>query len=278
MSFIKSIFKSLAAIIVLGTSSLTYAVNPLTVDVQGNTVEAVVQLPGDISADLTLRFENAIGLTSESIGITAELIDVTDLSFLNRLPAGLNVTPATAFPLMITVEPIANSGFAFSGLTTVDIHTHNLEYTTNTPLRFFKAPLNGEFKDITMTMGSGSYRARGSTGKFSQFIIVADLRAPLVVVNEKYDDLVNAFNGFSNQINPAIFSELLQDLNDVQQLVVAQNYSAASNKLNEFNRRINDNRGINIPDVWRSSRDINNVAGELMAYANTLRFSLRLVK
>ena len=259
-------------------STVSYAYQSVSVNVQGNKVEAVIHLPGNISADMTLQFENAVGLTKESLGLTAELIDVTSLDFIHRLPDGLNIIPSAAFPMMITIEPLANSGFSFSGLASVDLHTHNLEYTAGTPLRFFKAPLNGEFKDITMTMGAGSYRTRGSTGRFSQFIIVADLRAPLVVINQKLNDLQTALNNFSPEINAAVHAMLLQDLNEINQLVLSSNYHMASSKLNDFNRRINDNKGINVPDVWRSSRDINNVAGELMAYANTLRFSLRLIK
>lgn len=259
-------------------STLSFASQPLTVNVQGNTVEVLVHLPGDISADMTLKFENAVGLTKESLGLSAELIDVNSLDFINRLPDTISITPALAFPMMITIEPEAGSGFSFSGVATVDLHTHNLEYTAGTPFRFFKAPLNGEFKDITETLGSGSLRTRGTTGKFSQFIVVADLRAPLLVVQEKFNDLQNALAEFSPQINAVTYSALLQDINDINQLISLQKYNKASNQLNAFKRRINDNRGVNIPDVWRSSRDISNVAGELIAFANTLRFSLRLIK
>ncbi|TWX72774.1 DUF6689 family protein [Colwellia sp. C1TZA3] len=277
MLHIKSItIKVLAATAIL-LNTISFASEPLSVDVQGNKVEVIVHLPGDISADLTLQFENAVGLTRDSLGLSAELIDVTSLDIIDRLPNGLNITPAAAFPMMITIEPKANTGFSFSGVATVDLHTHNLEYTAGTPLRFFKAPLNGDFKDITETLGSGSLRTRGTTGKFSQFIIVADLRAPIVVVEQKISDLQTALNAFSPQINAAVYSALLQDINEINQLISTQDYNTASNKLNAFNRRINDNRGINIPDVWRSSRDIRNIAGELMAYANTLRFSLRLI-
>ncbi|ARD44985.1 DUF6689 family protein [Colwellia sp. PAMC 21821] len=277
MLHIKNITIKVMAATAILFSTLSFASEPLSVNVQGNKVEVFIHLPGNISADLTLQFENAVGLTKESLGLTAELIDVSSLDIIDRLPNGLNISPAAAFPMMITIEPKPNTGFSFSGVATVDLHTHNLEYTAGTPLRLFKAPLNGEFKDITTTMGSGSYRVRGTTGKFSQFIIVADLRAHLVVVQQKLNDLQIALNEFSPQINAAVYSELLQDVNDISQLISAQDYTMASNKLNAFNRRINDNRGINIPDVWRSSRDIRNIAGELMAFSKTLRFSLRLI-
>jgi len=259
-------------------STVSFAFESVSVNVQGNKVEAVIHLPGDISADITLQFENAVGLTKESLGLTAEIIDVTALDFIDRLPDQLNITPSSAFPMMITIEPLTDTGFSFSGLASVDLHTHNLEYTAGTPLRFFKAPLNGEFKDITTTLGAGSLRVRGSTGRFSQFIIVADLRAPSVVISEKFDNLQMALNDFAPTISATVYSVLLQDLNDISQFILSNNYNMASSKVNTFNRHINDNKGADIPDVWRSSRDIHNVAGELMAYANTLRFSLRLIK
>jgi hypothetical protein len=37
---------------------------------------------------------------------------------------------------------------------------------------------------------------------------------------------------------------------------------------------VKQNSGAAIPDVWRSSRDVVNVAGDLRAGASTLKFSL----
>lgn len=273
-------FKALAfsvSVLLLSFGSLASKADPVELTVQGNKVEAIINLTGNVSADLTLTFENSVGLTADNIGITAELIDITDLNILNRLSDVTNINLQAAFPMLITIEPPSNKGFAFSGLATVDIHTHNLDYLPGTPLRFFKAPLNGQFEDITATMGSGSYRARGTTGKFSQFLIVADLRPVLTVVNTKYNRLSNSLATFSTQIDPVLYSQLSSKLSDVQQLITQQNYTLASNKVDEFSRIIEQADPADIPNVWRSSRDIDNVAGELIAYANTLRFSLRLV-
>ncbi|AOE49820.1 DUF6689 family protein [Kangiella sediminilitoris] len=267
--------------VIITLFGLIYSFNslaqPVDITVHGNKVEAVINLTGNVEADFTLTFENTVGLTADNVGITAELVDITDLALLDRLPDNLNINLLSAFPMMITVEPPSSGGFSFSGLATVDIHTHNLEYTAGTPLRFFKAPLGGEFKDITATMGSGSYRARGTTGKFSQFIIVADLRLPIAVVNTKFTRLSNELTAFSTQIDPIVYNDLNAQLADIQQLIQQQDYVLASNKVDEFSRTVEQNRGTKIPDVWRSSRDVDNVAGELIALANTLRFSLRLV-
>lgn len=268
------------ALLLIATTLPTFAQSsgPVQINVNENQVYAEIELPGDITADITITFENAVGLTKESIGLTAELIDVTSPSFLDRLPNNLLVTPSAAFPMMITIEPLASSGFSFSGLTVVDLHTHNLEYTANTPLRLYKAPLNGEFKDITMTLGAGSIRARGSTGKFSQFIIAADVRAPQTVITEKFADLNNALTSFSSQIESNTYIELANQAALIQQLINNAEYYQAAKAVTAFNQLVDANEGLNVPNVWRSSRDISNVAGELMAYANTLRFSLRLIK
>ena len=278
MTTLKSAIISTFFITVTMILSLSVRAEPVEISIQGNKAYAEITLPGDITADITLTFENTVGLTKDSIGISAELVDFNALSFLSRLSDPLSIVPAVAFPMMITVEPLSTSGFAFEGLASVDIHTHNLEYTASTPLRFFKAPLNGEFKDITVTMGAGSYRARGSTGKFSQFIIAADLRPVMTVVDNKFADLQAALVGFSSQIAPGVYTQLSQLVSDIDQSIASVQLNDATKKLNQLKQLISNHRGLDIPDVWRSSRDIDNVAGELLAYANTLRFSLRLAQ
>lgn len=263
-------------VVLIGFVSLSKAL-PVELTASSNKLEAVIELAGGIEADFTIQFEESIGLNTSSIGLTAEVVDITNVTLLNRLPSSLDTNLLSAFPMLITVEPPSGQGLSFSGLATVDIHTHNLEYTVGTPLRLFKAPLGGQFKDITMTMGSGSYRARGTTGKFSQFLILADLRLPLTVVNTKFTRLSNELSSSSTQISPATYTTLSSKLNHIQQLISQQDYQDASNELNQFKNLVDSARGADIPDVWRSSRDIDNVAGELMALANTLRFSLRLI-
>ncbi|AXV66292.1 hypothetical protein D0907_13895 [Pseudoalteromonas lipolytica] len=276
MSQFKTFYIIAFALIMMLSSPVSHSTELVSVNVQGNTVEAVINLPANISADIILEFENAVGLTADNIGITAEIIDITSLNLLQRLPNSSNISLQALFPMMITIEPDTSGGFSFSGVASVDIHTHNLEYTAGTPLRFFKAPLGGEFKDITTTMGAGSYRARGSTGRFSQFIIVADLRPATVVINTKFNDLQTALNAFSSQIDSVVYSTLLQDVADINQAIMTLDYSSASSEVSQFINNVKANRGQAIPDVWRSSRDVDNVMGELIAYANTLRFSLRL--
>lgn len=261
------------AIIFIAHHSTTEAQAGTEITVEGNRVEAVIELTDGVSADLTITFENAVGLSPESLGLSAEIIDITDLSILDRLPDPLNVSMNAAFPMLITIEPPANQGFSFSGVASIDIHTHNLEYTTNTPLRFMKAPLNGEFRDFTMTVGSGSYRARGTTGKFSQFLIATDLRPLQWVISDKLTRLQNELNNAQTELSLSIYNDLSQQLAAIEQAINSDNYAQADGLLGDFIKYIKQQPSI--PNVWRSSRDVNNIAGELVAHSQTLRFSLR---
>ncbi|MGX5173254.1 DUF6689 family protein [Aliikangiella sp. IMCC44653] len=249
----------------------------VVVDVKGNKARIDIELANVFHADLTLSFENSVGLTAQSLGVSAEVVDITDLSLISRLPNGMLNSIPVGFPVLITIEPLSDKGLSFAGLVTLDIHTHNLEYTANTPLRLFKAPLNGEFRDITMTTGSGSYRARGTTGKFSQFMIVADTRAPVSVINTKYSAMQSVLSQHADLIENSVYATLSLQLNQLGSDIASQNYQLANQRLNQFKQTVEQASADQIPNVWRSSRDIENVAGELVARANTLGYSLRLI-
>ncbi|MCW8869923.1 MAG: hypothetical protein OQK49_04400, partial [Proteobacteria bacterium] len=192
-------------------------------------------------------------------------------------PSGLLNSIPLSFPVIITVEPAYDSGLSFEGMVTIDFHTHNLDYTPNTPLRMFKAPLGGEFRDITDTTSSGSYRSRSTTGTFSQFMIVADTRSASQVSADKLMHLYNKLTDWQSEIDASVYALLSQQLTSVTNYYNVADYSAAELSLNTFMQTVSDNAGVHIPNVWRASRDIDNVAGELMAYAKTLKYSIRLI-
>ncbi len=261
------------AIILLAQAVSTDAQTTIETSVDDNRLEAVIELTDGVSADLSITFENALGLNSKSLGLSAEIIDLTDPNIINRLPDSLNVTLNAGFPMLITIEPPADQGFSFSGVATIDIHTHNLEYTANTPLRFMKAPLNGQFKDFTMTVGSGSYRARGTTGKFSQFLIAADTRPLQSVIADKYSRLENELINAQTELTLAVYNQLSQHMSQIEQAINSEDFAHADTLLGDFIKAVKQEPSI--PNVWRSSRDLNNIAGELVAHSQTLRFSLR---
>jgi hypothetical protein len=247
-----------------------------TVTVEGNRA-SVTLAAGGVSLDLTLEFEQVVGLTPASLGISARVVDPLEL--VGRLPDATLTSLPAGFPLLVSIEPPAAGGLSFSGLTTVDVHTHDLAFTADSPLRLFKAPAGGAFADITESIGMGSYRARGSTGGFSQFLIIADLRATSDVVEGKLDQLDGLLAANAGAIPAAVRSELEAQLADARADWNGGDVRGASDAVGGFADAVKTaaNAGA-IPNVWRSARDLTNVAGTLRAGAGTLRFSLALAE
>jgi hypothetical protein len=243
--------------------------------IAGNEVTASLDLPG-VSADLTLSFEQSVGLSAANLGLAAQLVDPRDLGIIARLPAGGLVTVPGLFPVLVRVRPPAAGGLSFGGPYTLGLHSYNLELTANCPLRLFAAADGGPFHDITGSMGTGSYRVRGSKGTFSEFVIVADLRPLGAVIGEKFD----AVDGLLATFSGAIAAPLLDDLNRQIQGARALHRSGddvnAARTVEGFAATVQRHSGADIPDVWRAGGDLPNVAGQLRAAAGTLRFSLSL--
>lgn len=178
-----------AALLVASTARAQVAPQslPVTVQASGDTATIEVKLGTDVLADLTLSFDDATGLSASSLGVSAQLVSSTSAALLNRLPdAQLTQLPG-ALPLLVTIEPPANGGLSFDRTVRVEVHTHQLAYTAGSSFRLFKAPLGGTFRDITDEVAPGSVRARGTTGGFSQFLVLADLRETGDVIDGKVD-------------------------------------------------------------------------------------------
>jgi hypothetical protein len=267
-------FRILASVLLLLT-----AVRPATAQgiasasVSGNSVSLVVSLPGNLGADVSLTFESATGLSLANLGVSARLINPFDPAVFLRLPFGV-VT--SGLPVMLRIEPPAAGGLSFSGVVRLEIHTHNLNFYAATPLRFYSAPLGGPFRDITTQMGSGSYRARGTTGGFSEFLIVADLRPINSVITGKLNRLEDALEDYEGAMPGSVYDNLSARVAAARAHFGSGETTAAIHDLNEFIDVVVDHQGTDIPNVWRSARDLDNVAGYLRASAMTLRFSLDL--
>jgi hypothetical protein len=280
--------KAVVAFLLAALSSVAAAAQGISnLVISGNQVTATLDLPG-ISADLTLTFEQVVGLTAANLGLSAQLVNPADSAYaglLARFPAPATspaLTPNTpitlpaAFPVVVRVQPPASGGLSFSGIQTLELHTHNLDLTANCPLRLFSAPAGGAFHDITTTMGIGSYRVRGSGGSFSEFVIVADTRPLGSVVNQKFDALGNLLSTYGDAIPAPLLNDLTQQLQAARASYQAGNNVGAANAVAGFADTVRRNSGTAIPDVWRASGDLPNVAGRLRAAAGTLSFSLSL--
>jgi len=243
---------------------------PVAVTVSKNVAAVVIGPSSNPVADLTLSFDDASGLSPASLGISAQTVNINDPNLVSRLPSGGLATMSANFPVMITIEPPSTGGLTQHRVTHVEVHTHALAYVAGSPLRLFKAPLNGAFRDITESIAPGSVRARGTTPGWSQFIIVTDLRSTSTVIASKFVYLRGQLSAL-----PSSESTPLKNYLDLAQTAVTQGrYDDADAALDSFNARVSARAGTFIPDLWRATRDTTNIAGELLAGSNTLAFSI----
>lgn len=247
---------------------------PVSVSASGNTANVVIGLPGQTLADVSLVFEDASGLNVGSLGVSAERISLSDPALLARLPDINLLQPSPSLPLLITIEPPSQGGLSFRGTGRIEVHTHALAYTVGSSYRLLKAPLGGAFRDITDEVAQGSVRARGTYGGFSQFLIVADLRPTGDVVNTKVDWLRGRIAALPAG-ERAAFTALLDE---VEAGVAQANYTAALAAVDALRRRADDRAGEQLGNEWRATRDVDNQAGELVAGAATLRFSVAYLR
>lgn len=227
---------------------------------------------GGFGLDLTIGFESVSGLSAQSLGLSARTLTASEL--VGRLPQGVQL--GGGLPLLVTVEPPAAGGLTFDGMATLELHTHNLEYVAGTPLRLFRAQIGGPFVEITDAMGSGSYRTRGRTGGFSEFLILTDLRSAASVVDEKLATLADTLALHEATMPAAVEEALATRLAAVETAWSEGDEAEAIEELDTFAALVVSHSGTDVPDTWRSARDLVNVAGELRAQAASLRFSLTL--
>ena len=247
---------------------------PVSVNVSGETATIVVGSASTPIADLTLSFDDASNLTAAGLGVSAQLVNPTDPSLLARLPAATLTQLDSAFPLLITIEPTLAGGLSFERTVHVEVHTHNLPYTVGSSLRLFKAPLGGQFRDISDEIAPGSVRARGTTGGFSQFLVLADLRATDAVVAQKFAWL----RAKVATVAVAERASLDGYLDAAEDSVASGDHNAALLALDSFRARVSARAGIGIAQQWRAARDLDNSAGEMLAGAATLKFSIAYLR
>lgn len=242
------------------------------VSIEGNVATADVSI-GGASATLTIRFENVVGLSAANLGLSAKLVDPLS-GLAGRLPSGASL-PA-AFPLVVKISPPASGGLSFSGIVAIELYTHDLQFTVGSPLRIFSSPDGGSFTDVTTIVSSGSIRTGGSKPDFSEFIIAADVRPLGTVIQLKYQKLGALLSQHAATMGSGLHGELAALYNASQNAYASGNLAAAIGYLEAFTDKVVAASGAALPDVWRSSRDVTNVAGSLRSAAATLRYSLTL--
>nr|WP_036169888.1 DUF6689 family protein [Lysobacter dokdonensis] len=246
---------------------------PVSTTVSGNTATVVVGPASAPLADLTLTFDDASGLTASSLGVSAQIVNLSDSGLLARLP-GVLTQPDALFPLLVTIEPPSTGGLAFDRTVRVEMHTHALTYSAGSSYRLFKASLGAGFKDITDEVAPGSVRARGTTGGFSQFLILADLRESSDVVAGKIAALRARVATLPSAERPA-FDALI---NATETAVANESWSDAIAAIDSLRARAAARAGNQLTDTWLATRNGDNQAGDLIAGAATLRFSVSYLR
>jgi hypothetical protein len=257
---------------------------PVVLTVSDKTARGVVELPGGLGVELTLSFENVVGLHPGALEVWATLVDPLDPSLLARLPPpepgllGLPgprlVTIPVALPILLRIDPSPSSALGFEGLASLELYTHNLQLDPLVPLALYKSHDGGPFHDIMSSEGRGSYRAGGGGGDFSEFLIVVDLRPIDVVIVEKFGLLQSLLDEHAESLPPTVATSLQQRLTRARAYYDAGATLAAIWEMGAFSRYVEANSGQDIPDVWRAHCGGTNVAGQLRSAADTLKFSL----
>ncbi|MGY3265216.1 DUF6689 family protein [Lysobacter sp. HA35] len=245
---------------------------PVQVAVQGNVATVVIGTPSLPIADMTLTFDSPHALSAANLGIVAQTVSLNDPQLLTRLPGSLAALDSS-FPLMVTVEP-PTGGLSFDRTVKVEIHTHALAYTYGSSYRLFKAPIGGAFRDITTEVAQGSVRARGTTGGFSQFLILADVRRTGDVVNDKLERLRTRIATL-----PASEAAPLEAQRAAAAQAVADaRYDDALVNLDALASRVDARAGTAIPNTWLAGGGGDNTAGELIAGVATAKFSIAYLR
>lgn len=243
---------------------------PVSVTASGNQADIVIGAPGQTLADVSLDFQDASGLSPASLGASAALVDVLDPALLARLPSTTLTTLPGALPLLVTIEPPAAGGLSFRNTGRLEIHTHAIPYSIGSSFRVFKASLGGPFRDVTDEIAKGSTRARTTYGGFSQFLILLDLRPSGLVIDEKLAWLRGRVAALPASERGAFDAYLDQ----AETAVDAADHAAALAAIDALRARAQARAGQYIPNQWRATRDTENLAGDLVAGANTLAFSV----
>jgi hypothetical protein len=289
---------AIAVVLTIGLLGARMATAGVVVTIlDSNTATATISLTDTSShtyaADIKITFDNAINLSTDSLNLTAQLIDPSNPPAV--LPANVSVDPA--FPVLISVEPpvalfmnsheanqVGDGNLAFYNTYYFDMHTTNLACSSSTsPYRLYKAPHGSTaFADVSDEILSGSVRARGRGGAFSQFLIVVDNRpqflllVPVIAV-EKLTNL--SLRLVAATLNATLRGNLNTLLVNISTALAVLDYATAIANLDAFISQVTAAAGVgDIPNEWIAGGSLSNDAGELISLAQTLRFTLVLLQ
>jgi hypothetical protein len=230
---------------------------------------------GDYTAEFEIEFEaqGLENLTPECIGISADVLDPGEIGDIEgRLPHDWQ-TIDPAFPVRVTVEPPAGCGLSFENHYDVSLDTNDLVYAPFSVYRLVKAPIGGQFRYVTSAVTTGSVRSRGSSGGFSEFVMIRDSTPNYSNdCRVEYNDLEARLR--TAPISPVVRRMLETDLAVSRAAYEAGNLADAIARLATFDAHCAASGGAALPNRWRSARDLDNVEGDLIGHTDNLRFMM----
>ncbi|WP_331653039.1 DUF6689 family protein [Dokdonella sp.] len=268
---------AMACALVAGPASV-HAGSVVVTIIDGRKAHADIALPapggGSYTAEFEIEFDNPQNLTVACLGLDADVLDATEIADVeSRMPDVGNQVIDGAFPVRVTVEPPVGCGLQFDDEVHVEYHTIDLVYAPFSPYRLMKAPLGLGFHDVTGAVVSGSVRARGSGGSFSEFVIAKTL------VQDYAGDADAGYDALEARIDdPAIGLSaqltLQADLDVSRAAFDAANYAQAIARLDDLDLHCAALGGPALPNTWRSARDLVNAEGELVTLSGNIKFAL----
>ncbi|MGN6518246.1 MAG: DUF6689 family protein [Dokdonella sp.] len=272
-------YASAACACALAAAAVTaHAGSVVVTIIDGRKAHADISLPapggGNYTAEFEIEFENPQNLTVACLGLDADVLDASEIADVeSRMPAVGNQVVDTSFPVRVTVEPPSGCGLQFDDEVHVEYHSDDLLYVPFSPYRLMKAPIGLGFHDVTGGVASGSVRARGSGGSFSEFVIAKTL------VQHYATDAAAGYDALEARLDdPAIGLSaqltLQADLAVSRAAFDAANYAQAIAHLDDLDLHCAALGGPALPNVWRSARDLVNAEGELVTLSGNVKFAL----
>lgn len=229
---------------------------------------------------ILMTFEEPASLAAESLIITAEVIDPDGNDILPRLPNGVFIPEE--FPVLIRILDDENNTFTFSNTWRLEIQTRELSFEAHSTLRLFRAEEGCAapgcvFEDFTRSTGIGSFRASGSFGTFSDFIIATDLRPRGVIVTSKITQINDTIDFYkdSDDIDSDVALELKAKLAEVSAALAVKDFYLAVDKVYEFmDLMFFYDDGFSISDGWDPDSSGVSVIGILYGLSESLVYAI----
>jgi hypothetical protein len=271
---------AIAALLLLSSTRASAGGSVVVTITDGRKAKADITLPnpngGNYTAEFEIEFERdgLQNLTVECLGLTADVLDAAEQADVNgRLPHATHQQVDTAFPVRVTVEPPPACGLTFRNGYDVTFETDDLVYQPNSVYRLFKAPIGGLFHYVTGSVTQGSVRSRGRTGAFSEFVIAKDTSPNFPAdCNDEYETLGQRIA--TATMSPTARRTLEVDLERSRAAYIGGNYAVAIDLLAAFDAHCVEFGGDGLPNQWRSTRDLDNVEGDMVGHTDNLRFMM----